>query len=117
MVQVLTILTSAQTILLLPSAIVYHVQEVVLRKQFQRPEDTAPVHVGHPLLHIVQGKRFCLHARLFPYQYPHCRRFYAVSFKVLLCFIHEIFRFSRAKVQKIVQKYVNYKLFLLTLQL
>jgi hypothetical protein len=90
-IKVMPFFTSAHTVLLLAQAIVYRVEQVVLSKKSQGTKDTTSVHVRHPLLHIMQGKRFCLLSCLIPHQCSDCCGFYTMHLQVCFCFFHLCF--------------------------
>ena len=78
MIDVLTVMTTADTILLMPRAVVYLMQQMMLYKQTQGTEDARTIHMRHPRLYIVQRECLRLTTNLLPYQQADCRRFDAM---------------------------------------
>ena len=82
------IAATAHAILLLTAAVIYLVQQVMLGKKPKSTEDARPVHVGHPLLHVAEGKCLLLPRSLFPNEYPHCRGFHPVFCQMIFYSVH-----------------------------
>ena len=52
MAEMVAVGASAHAVFLLPSSVVYFVQQLVFGEEPQRAEDTRAVHVGHPPFHV-----------------------------------------------------------------
>jgi hypothetical protein len=75
MVQVMVILATAYTVLLVTGSVIYLMQQMVSGKQSECTENTGAVHLWHALLQILQGKSLMGAAALLPHQNPHGGRF------------------------------------------
>lgn len=83
-----TVAATAYAILLLTTAVVNLVQQVMLDKKPKRTEDARPVHVGHPLLHVAEGECLLLPCSLFPHEYSHGRGFHSMFCQMFFYSFH-----------------------------
>lgn len=98
-IEVMITVAAADAILLMTTAVVDFMQQIVLNKKSQGTEYAGAIHVGHPSFHVIEAERFALLSCLLPHKDADGGRLYAVFLEMLFrCFHHfwffSIFRYS-----------------------
>ena len=82
------VLTTAHAVLLLSRPVIDGVQQMMLGKKPQGPEDAGAIHVGHQMLHVGQGECLTLGRHTVPHKDTNRSRAYAVRVKILFGAVH-----------------------------